>query len=75
MVDATEETQVTVFNFRLLDSGYESASLSSFKATREAILTVFGGDPVAGTAQRVQASDLDSAGRYRRIPTGWGALD
>lgn len=75
MVDATKETQVTVFNFRLLDSGYESAPLSSFKATQEAILTVFGGDPVEGTAQRVPASELDSSGRYRRVPTGWGALD
>lgn len=66
--------QVTVYYFRWLHSGYESAPMSNFKATRQAIVEDFGGDPIDATAERVRASALDEQGRYRRLATGWGAL-
>lgn len=66
---------VAVYNFRTLDSGFESSPVSSFKATRRAIVEVFGGDPIEGTEQWVPRSELDEQGRYRRRATGWGDLD
>jgi hypothetical protein len=66
---------VTVYNFRILDSGYESAPVSTFKATRQAIQEVFGGDPIDATEERVGFEELDAEGRYRRIATGWGELN
>lgn len=76
MNSAQQESQgVAVYNFRTLDSGFESSPVSTFKATWRAIVDVFGGDPIEGTEQRVPASELDDQGRYRRRPTGWGDLD
>lgn len=66
---------VTVYSFRVLDRGYESSRVSSFKALWFDILGVFGGDPIESTAQTVDADELDAHGRYRRVPTGWGALN
>lgn len=66
---------VTVYSFRVLDSGYESAPVSRFKATLEAIRNVHGGDPIESTAQQVATTELDAEGRYCRIATGWGALN
>lgn len=63
---------VTVYSFRVLDSGYESAPVSRFKATREMILNEHGGDPLEATAEQVAADELDAAGRYRRVASGWG---
>ena len=71
----TQSQVVTVYNFRTLDSGYESAPVSAFKATRQAIVDVFGGDPIEGTEQVVRADELDGHGRYRRLATGWGELN
>jgi hypothetical protein len=65
---------VPVYNFRVLDSGYESARVSGFKATRQAVLDVFGGDPIESTEEHVPREDLDELGRYRRVATGWGEL-
>ena len=65
---------VTVYNFRSLDSGFESAEVSSFKATPEAIVDVFGGALVDGTGEQVDARELDADGSFRRRPTGWGDL-
>ena len=69
------EAAVPVYNFRILDSGYESAPMSGFKATREAVLEVFGGDLIESTEEHVPRHALDRSGRYRRIATGWGDLD
>ncbi len=66
--------EVPVYNFRILDSGYESAPMSSFKATRQAVVDVFGGDPIEATEELVPRDELDQHGRYRRVATGWGAL-
>ncbi len=71
----TATTEVTVYNFRILDSGFESAPVSTFKATRQAILDVFGGDPIDGTEERVPMDELDANGSYRRRATGWGELN
>ena len=71
----TQRHEVTVYNFRILDSGYESAPVSAFKATRQAIVDVFGGDPIEGTEQVVGTEELDEHGRYRRQATGWGELN
>ena len=71
----TQSQVVTVYNFRTLDSGYESAPVSAFKATRQVIVDVFGGDPIEGTEQVVRADELDGHGRYRRLATGWGELN
>ena len=45
------QTTITVYNFRTLDSGFESAPVSSFKATRQAIIEHFSGDPIEATAE------------------------
>lgn len=66
--------EVPVYNFRILDSGYESAPMSAFKATREAAIEVFGGDPIESTEEHVPRDALDKRGCYRRIATGWGEL-
>ena len=66
---------VTVYSFRSLDSGFESAPVSSFKATRQAIAEVFGGDLLEGTGEKVNPSELDADGSFRRRPTGWGDLN
>jgi hypothetical protein len=66
---------VTVYSFRVFDGGPETAHVATFKATREAIERVLGGEVVEGTGQDVDPAELDSRGRYRRIATGWGALD
>jgi hypothetical protein len=66
---------VTVYSFRMLDRGYESAAVSPFKALWFDILGVFGGDPIESTAETVGADELDEQGRFRRLPTGWGALN
>lgn len=70
-----QSAEVTVYNFRMLDSGFESAPVSTFKATRQAILDVFGGDPIDSTEERVARDELDAEGRYRRRATGWGELN
>jgi hypothetical protein len=68
------QSRLTVYNFYTLDSGYESSPVSTFKATRKAIVEIFGGDPIEGTAESVPADAVDEQGRYRRLATGWGEL-
>lgn len=65
---------VTVYCFRMLDSGIETARQVGFKATREQIAALRSAEILEGTAERVPTSELDSQGRYRRIATGWGEL-
>lgn len=66
---------VTVYSFRVLDHGCETTPVSTFKARWNDILGVFGGDPLESTAETVDADELDAQGRYRRVATGWGALN
>lgn len=65
---------VTVFNFRRLEQGFESAPVSSYKATRHYIEAVIRGDPLEITAEAVPADDLDVQGCYRRLTTRWGEV-
>jgi hypothetical protein len=69
-----QAASVIVYNFRSLDSGFESAPVSLFKATPQAIADVFGGDLIEGTGEKVSLSELDPDGSFRRRPTGWGDL-
>jgi hypothetical protein len=70
----TDETLITVYDFRLIQPPIENPQLPGYKATLAAIREL-GGVALAGTAQQVPASDVDDEGRYRRLNTGWGALD
>jgi hypothetical protein len=69
-----QEPTVTVYNFRVQRARPEELDMAPFKAPRETIRAL-GGEPLAGTAEDVPRDQLDEQGRYRRIATGWGALD
>ena len=71
----TQGQDVTVYNFCNPDGRHEPAQVSTFKATRQAIVDVYGGVPLEGTQQVVRAEELDEHGRYRRLATGWGELN
>lgn len=66
---------VTVYAFRYFDSSFERPVVAGFKATRAAIEQRWRGELIEGTAQQVDPEDLDAAGRYRRVATGWGELE
>lgn len=66
--------RVTVYAFMTFDGGVESEVLAPFKATRQVIQARFGGRVLEGTAQQVDADELDAQGRLARVPTGWGDL-
>ncbi len=70
----SEYETVTVYSFQVVDFGPERARHSTFKASRELILSKFKGEPLEGTGEDVPIADLDAEGRYRRIATGWGDL-
>lgn len=65
---------LTVYNFRVLEGAMALMSMAPFKATRAAIENHYRGEVLEGTAQEVDAEELDALGRYRRIATGWGDL-
>jgi hypothetical protein len=66
---------VTVYSFRLFELDAEAYHIANFKASRHLITQRYRGDVLEGTAQQIDASELDPEGRYRRVATGWGALD
>jgi hypothetical protein len=65
---------VEVFNFHFIENPVESPRVANFKATRETI-EALGGELLPGTHQAVAADELDELGRYRRVNSGWVALD
>jgi hypothetical protein len=65
---------VTVYSFRVFELDAEAYHVAPFKAPRHVITQRFRGDVLEGTGLEVDADELDEQGRYRRIPTGWGAL-
>ncbi len=69
-----QSSSVTVYSFRTYGITFESPQVSGHKATRSAIERL-GAEPVPGTAQEVPAEAIDERGCYRRVNTGWGALD
>jgi hypothetical protein len=62
---------VTVYSFHLYEGFYEAPRVSAFKATREAVEQIHHGEILEGTAEQVSAEDLDTAGRYVRVASGW----
>lgn len=66
---------VTVYSFRVYGLEPERYQIAPFKALREVIERDYGGEVLAGTALEIEPDDLDDQGRFRRIATGWGALD
>lgn len=66
---------VTVYAFRIIDDGHtEMARIAPYKATRGTIERLYTAEVIEGTAEQVDPEDLDDAGHYRRLPTGWGSL-
>ena len=66
---------VTVYSFRVFETDAETYQVAPFKAPRHLITERFRGDVLEGTGEEIGADELDAHGRYRRIATGWGALD
>lgn len=71
----TSRESVEVYSFRIPEPTIELSRHAPFKATREAIERLFGGEVLEGTAERVDLDELDEQGRFRRVATGWGDLD
>jgi hypothetical protein len=69
-----EQSHVRVYNFRVFSGHVESPTVVSYKATLPAIARMEG-EALPGSEQEVPVSDLDPQGCYRRVNTGWGALD
>jgi len=66
---------VTVYSFRTFDVEVKRWCVSTYKATRDAIVSRLGGEVLEGTEHDVSPAEIDEHGRYRRIATGWGALN
>lgn len=66
---------VKVYCFRVFDPALCAMRLAAFKASRKTITSHLGGEVLEGTEQDVSTDELDEQGRYRRIATGWGALN
>ena len=65
---------VEVFSFCVFDFEAREMRLTRYKASRDVIVTAFGGEVVEGTGQDVSPAELDEHGRWRLVATGWGAL-
>jgi len=65
---------VKVYSFRVFDVDANEHCVVGHKATRDAIVSRFGGEVLEGTGQEVSPAELDQHGRYRRVATGWGEL-
>ncbi len=66
---------VTVYYFETYDPETAQQVPSAFKSTRTEIEHTFAGVVLEGTAEVVSFDELDDQHRYRRVATGWGALD
>ena len=69
-----ELESVEVYSFRVFHIDGNEMRVARHKATRKAIVSRLGGEVLEGTGQTVPQSEVDEAGRYRRIATGWGEL-
>jgi len=65
---------VEVYSFRVFDIDVNEMRVARHKATRKANVLRLGGEVLEGTGQHVAVFEVDEAGRYRRIATGWGEL-
>jgi hypothetical protein len=66
---------LTVFGFKVFDPETREMQVVGCKATLDAIGRLGLAEPVPGTAEDVPLHAVDPQGRYRRVATGWGALD
>lgn len=65
---------VKIYSFRIFDSAIGGSRHANYKASREMIASLLGGELLEGTEQEVAPGELDELGRYRRVATGWGEL-
>lgn len=65
---------VTVYSFRIFEGHPELPRVAPYKATLSAIQRTPGAQVIAGTDELVEVGELDAAGRFQRLPTGWGEL-
>jgi hypothetical protein len=70
----TSSEFVTVFNYSQYELGSDVPAVSTFKATRETIVTELRREVMEGTGEVVPTHALDNKGRFRRVATGWGEL-
>lgn len=70
----TEPGEVLVYAFQAYDMRTGDHETALFKAPLPWIERT-GGKALQGTAEAVPREALDAQGRYRRVATGWGALD
>lgn len=68
------ERLVTVYAFRCFDINVGEHIVPPFKATLEAIRLHFKGEPLPLTAESVDPEELDDAGRWFRLASGWSSL-
>ena len=66
---------VTVYSFKVFDPASRDMQVADRKATLEVIGHLSLAEPVPGTGEEVPPHALDGRGCYRRVATGWGALD
>jgi hypothetical protein len=71
----TDRDTVVVYNYWVTDASSSTQTVSTSKATLEAIRNDLRAVPLMGTAEAVPLSRLDPEGHYRRIASGWMALD
>jgi hypothetical protein len=68
------ESTVAVYAFRCFDIDIGTIVVPPFKATQEAIEHRFKGEALPFTRELVDATEVDSGGRWFRIASGWGEL-
>lgn len=71
---STGPGDVLVYAFEFYDAHAQDALVAPYKAPLPWIEEA-GHRALLGTAEAVPQDALDAQGRYRRIATGWGALD
>lgn len=66
--------EVLVYAFEVCESTSEDLQVALFKAPL-GVIEQLGGRPLPGTVEAVPEEALDDQRRYRRVATGWGALN
>ena len=74
IVGKTGTVTETVYAYQVFDFQSKTMEVATYKASRQTIVQVFGGEVLEGTAEDVPSAELDAQGRWHRIATGWGEL-
>jgi hypothetical protein len=72
---AQHHDTVTVYSFRVFDLEAREMRPAPCKATRESIAALRHAELLPSTAEDVPREVVDPRGCFKRMPTGWGALD